>query len=88
MHAMLRSVTALDHREPQELKFVYHLGLWHIMRHMLAGEEEGQLAFVGATASMASSSSSSSSSFSCLVYDMGGRSTEFAHGEWSTAILQ
>jgi exopolyphosphatase/pppGpp-phosphohydrolase len=80
---MLRSVTALDHREPQELEFMQYAGLRHIMWHVLAGEEEGQLAFIGATASLASSSSCS-----CLVFDMGGRSTEFAHGEWRTAILQ
>ncbi|KAF6251503.1 Ppx/GppA phosphatase family-domain-containing protein [Scenedesmus sp. NREL 46B-D3] len=48
---------------------------------VLSGEEEGHLAFMGATASLASSSSSSSW---CLAFDLGGRSTELAVGTGGT----
>lgn len=49
----------------------------------VAGEQEGQLAFMGATASLAGSSKGSY----CLVFDLGGRSSEFAVGEPSHSRL-
>lgn len=45
------------------------------------GADEGCAAFLGATASLAASGCC------CLVFDMGGRSTEFAVGEHDTAMF-
>jgi len=49
----------------------------------LQGLEEGQLAFKGATSSLhpAPPVSSGGRSQRCVLFDLGGRSTEFALGE-------
>eukprot|EP00775_Hariotina_reticulata_P008159 gene8161-8350_t len=47
---------------------------------VLSGVEEGQLAFKGATSSLLLPITSSVRCQSCLLFDLGGRSTEFAVG--------
>lgn len=63
---------------------------------LCAGKEEAQLAFKGATGSLCGSARcgsytpagicNSGSSSSCLVIDLGGRSTEFAAGRFKAEL--